>query len=368
MLLLSKKVCHITTLHPRFDVRIFHKECISLSKLLNVTLLVADGKGDQESAGVNILDCGKRYDNKFLRFFFTSYKLYSHAKKLDCGIYHFHDSDFILFAWLLILKGKKVIYDSHEDLPRQILGKEYISSLFRPLISRVAELTENLFSKKFSAIITPTPAISNRFSRLNRKVQIVSNFPPKYEFNQINYSLKPNRICYLGGISGVRGIHELLDAMSIIHHDFTLEIAGMPETPDILKKINDHSKVNFMGFVEREKIKEILRSSRIGIVTLYPSPNHIESYPVKMFEYMAAGIPVVASDFPLWKDIITKHECGICVDPRDPQKIAEAISYLLENPSEACRMGINGRNIINQKYNWESESEKLINLYSELLV
>jgi glycosyltransferase involved in cell wall biosynthesis len=156
--------------------------------------------------------------------------------------------------------------------------------------------------------------------------------------------------------------------MNLIRHDLMLDMAGIPETHDILKKISFHPKVNFLGVVGREKIKEILGSSLIGIVTLHPTPNHVESYPVKMFEYMAAGIPIVASDFTLWKDIITTVDCGICVDPRNPQKIAEAVTWLYENPTDAKKMGENGKKAIITKYNWETESEKLFDLYSELSI
>ncbi len=96
-------------------------------------------------------------------------------------------------------------------------------------------------------------------------------------------------------------------------------------------------------------------------------PNHVDAQPNKMFEYMSAGIPVIASDFPLWREIIEGCGCGICVDPLDPKKIAEAIDYLVDNPEIARRMGENGRKAVYDRYNWDVEEKKLLALYDSLL-
>ncbi len=367
---MNRSICHITTLHPRYDVRIFYKECISLSKSYDVTLLVADGLGDEKVDRITLIDTGSRHKNRLLRFFLTSRRLYSRAQKLNCSLFHFHDSDFLLFAWLLRIKGKTVIYDAHEDLPRQILGKEYISLFFRPFISKISEIIENLFSRHFSSIICATPAITKRFENLNNNVITVSNFPSIHEFESSpDWSERKNAVCYIGGISKVRGINELIQAFNLIPEYVTLEIAGQTEDIDAMKKVTpetDNGRINYMGVVNRKKLVEILYSSKIGMVALHPVPNHVTSYPVKMFEYMAAGLPVIASDFPLWKAIIEENNCGMCVDPYNPVMIAEAVMQLINNPVEAETLGQNGRKMVKIKYNWEMENEKLINLYSRL--
>jgi len=106
---------------------------------------------------------------------------------------------------------------------------------------------------------------------------------------------------------------------------------------------------------------------RVGLVLFYPEPNQINSQPNKLFEYMSAEIPIVASNFPLWKEIVEGNQCGICVDPLNPEEIARAIEYLITHPDEAQRMGENGRKAVIEKYNWESESKKLIELYRKIL-
>lgn len=152
--------------------------------------------------------------------------------------------------------------------------------------------------------------------------------------------------------------------------DVELKLAGKfgnNKTYDTAKSIESWKKVDFLGFVDRNQIKEILSSSKVGLVVLHPKINFIDSLPIKMFEYMAAGIPVIASNFPLWEDIINKNKCGICVDPLNVKEITEAIQWIFDNPEEAKKMGENGRKAVEDKYNWEEESKKLIALYNNIL-
>ncbi|MCY1522537.1 Glycosyl transferases group 1 [compost metagenome] len=104
-----------------------------------------------------------------------------------------------------------------------------------------------------------------------------------------------------------------------------------------------------------------------GVVTFLSAPNHIDAQPNKMFEYMSAGIPVVGSNFPLWKSIIEGNRCGVCVDPANPTEIAEAIDYLFTHQAEAREMGARGRAAVLDKYNWDGEGVKLLSLYREVL-
>lgn len=135
----------------------------------------------------------------------------------------------------------------------------------------------------------------------------------------------------------------------------------------VLEITKTNQNIKYLGFLERKDIKEIFSISMAGLVILLPVENYFYSQPVKLFEYMLAGLPVVASNFPLWKEIIEKNNCGICVDPLNIEEIAKAIQFLINNPYEAKKMGENGRKLVIEKYNWQSESQKLIELYKQLL-
>ena len=135
---------------------------------------------------------------------------------------------------------------------------------------------------------------------------------------------------------------------------------------EIFTKIACCDKINELGFVDRNTTAEIMARSKAGIVTFLPVPNHVDAQPNKMFEYMSAGIPVIGSNFPLWKEIIEGNHCGICVNPKNAKEIADAINYIMEHDREAAQMGENGKQAVKNKYNWKVEEKKLVELYNDL--
>lgn len=125
--------------------------------------------------------------------------------------------------------------------------------------------------------------------------------------------------------------------------------------------------VRFTGKITRREVNELYGKSRAGIVCYQPLANHMEAQPIKMFEYMAAGLPVIASNFPLWKKIIEENGCGICVDPTSAQEVRRACEKLVNDPQSGQRMGKNGREAVMEKYNWGKEEQKLILFYGQIL-
>ena len=363
-------VCHITTIHPSRDVRIFHKECKSLAKAgYEVTLVVVNGESFEED-GVKVIGVPCHFSGRLQRFQKAAKAAYQIAVKIDAGIYHFHDPEFLPYAVKLAGKGKKVLYDVHEDLPRQMLSKHWIPKPVRKVMAFLTENWENRHSKKMTHIITATDFIRDRFLKLNTDVTPVKNFPvlPEHE-PEFNWNKKQNKISYVGSIAGVRGISELIRALSICKADITLNLAGTFSPPSYKNELAGEKgwdRVNVVGYAGRDKVKELLGRSFAGMVTLHPIINYLDALPVKMFEYMAAGIPVIASDFPLWRQIVDDAECGICVDPLKPEAIAEAIDFLNLNPEKAETMGKRGQHAVYRKYNWQKEEKKLLEVYSTL--
>lgn len=364
------QACHLTSVHNRFDTRIFVKEIPSLaSEGLDVCAIVADGKGYEEREHFNIYDVGKP-KNRFHRIFFTTKKVYKKALEVDATIYHLHDPELLLIAKKLKRRGKKIIYDAHEDVPRQIVNKHWINKGVRKVISNPIEFYENRISKKLDYIITATSFIRDRFLIINKNVTDINNYPIiALSGNTIDEARRKREICYIGSISKVRGINELVQALSLLR-DISLNLAGTysPESyKNNLQTTGGWEKVTEYGFANREMAKEIMNRSVAGMVTLHPIINYIDALPVKMFEYMAAGIPVIASDFPLWKNIIEGCKCGICVDPLNPEAIAKAVEYIFQHKKEASQMGQNGKKAVLEKYNWEIEKQKLIAVYKKLI-
>ncbi|MCF6365107.1 MAG: glycosyltransferase [Bacteroidales bacterium] len=362
-----KRICHITTVHTRYDVRIFHKECKSLSKYYKVYLIVADGLGDEVKEEINIIDIGLRQSSRLKRARVDSAKALKKAKELDCDLYHFHDFELIKTGVKLKKKGKKVIYDAHEDLPRQIYGKPYLKEFLKPVISKIIEWQENKASKKFSYICTATPYIRNRFLNINKNTIDINNYPIIGELLK-NTGKKSNNFCYTGGITSVRGIINIVKAMKDIESLLILAgPSGKSSYMSEMKNLDEWKKVNYLGLVDRTELGEIMSSSLAGIVTFLPFPNHVNAQPNKIFEYMSAGIPIIASNFQLWKDIIEKNNCGICVNPENSKEISKAMQYMKDNLEKVKQMGKNGQKMIKEKYNWNIEEKKLFNVYKKVL-
>lgn len=365
------KVAHLTSAHPRYDVRIFLKECCSLASAgYNVHLVVADGKGDEVQNGVEFHDVGLQA-GRFKRMLMTPRKVLKKALAIDADLYHLHDPELLPIGYKLKKAGKKVVFDSHEDVPTQILGKPYLNKFSKFFISKIFSLYESWVCARLDAIVAATPFIQNKFSSINQRSVAVNNFPLLDELSLIDvkWSEKQDQVCYVGSIGRVRGVAEIVDAIQYVTGDTTLALAGDLKHDSLGQALMNSpgwQRTQALGFLDRAGVKLTLAQSRAGLVTLHPIPNYLDALPVKMFEYMAAGIPVITSDFPLWRNIVEQCHCGICVDPLNPKEIASAIEHIIMHPQAAEKMGRNGRRAVQEKYNWTIEKRSLLSLYAGL--
>lgn len=363
------KICHITSVHPRYDIRIFVKECQSLATKHQVNLIVADSLGNEEHSGVNIYDVGKVSGGRLTRMRVTSRLIFQKIIELSPEIVHFHDPELLGIGRKLAKLGFKVIYDVHEDVPKQVMNKHWIPRLLRPIISKYVEFQERSASSLFAGVICATEIIANRFKLYNANSCAVHNYPILAELNQsqVEWHNREDCLCYIGSISETRGIIPLVDSLAI--SGLSLELAG-PFSNDVVRaklELNpNYGKVNYRGILKRNEISQLLAKVRFGMVTLLPTPSYVESLPIKLFEYMLAGIPVIASNFKLWEPIVLGHNCGLLVDPQNPEAIADACTWLKNNPQEARQMGENGRKAVLEHYTWDCEKLKLLEFYQKL--
>jgi glycosyltransferase involved in cell wall biosynthesis len=366
-------IVHLTSVHSRCDIRIFIKICSSLSKNgYDVAMVVADGKGDESKNGVEIINIGAKSGWRLSRMTKTVRRIFKKAKDLDAEVYHMHDPELIPIGLKLKRLGKKVIFDSHEDVPKQFLGKAYLGPVsLRGVLAGALSLFERYACRHFDGIITATPFIRDKFLAINPRTLDVNNFPLIGELDAaVHWVDKRDEVCYVGGISAIRGIREIVRAFELLQTDACLNLAGSFSEASVEAEVKAYSgwmRVNEHGLLDRAGVRNVLGRSVAGLVTFHPLPNHIDAQPNKMFEYMSSGVPVIASNFPLWREIIEGNDCGLCVDPLDPKAIAGAIDQLVKNPDFARRMGENGRQAVLNKYNWSIEERKLLDFYANII-
>ncbi len=363
------KIVHLSSVHRDLDVRILLKECASLaSKIDNASVnLILAGVTEREEFGVHIHSVSKYNGSRLKRMWFTVNQVFSKAISLDADIYHLHDPELLRIALKLKRRGKIVVYDAHEDLPRQIMGKSYLP--LKSLLAAFFERYENYVVKRLDGVVTATPFIAARFKKVNENTIDINNFPLESEiaFSNNEPSVIENRVCFIGGISPIRGISQLVDSLenSLVR----LSLAGEIES-EYFSELSVKAgwrNVDALGFINRYQALALKQKCLAGIVTFLPYPNHVNAQPNKIFEYMAAGLPVIGSNFPLWKEIIEQNNCGICVDPTDSLAIAAAIHELASNKELARKMGENGSRLVKEKYNWGHEEIKLIDFYQQLM-
>lgn len=360
----------MTSAHSRQDVRIFLKECRTLAQAgFDVALVVSDGRGPETVQGVRIIDAGARAGGRVGRALRTAAKVFRVARRLQADIYHFHDPELLPWGMLLRLLGARVIYDAHEHLPDDILSKHYIARSWRRLIASGAGPCELLAARTMSAVVAATPNILERFARHAALREGVYNFPLEDELlRPTAWEHRRVQACYVGGISINRGVAQLARAAEVCRTRIVLagplwdglrleEAASLP----------GWDRIDYRGVLSRGEVAELMGRSRVGLITFLGVPNHVNALPNKLFEYMSAGIPVVASDFPAWKEIVAVTNCGLCVDPNDPSAIAAAVDRLAGDPEFAAYCGKNGAAAVGSRFNWGSQAGKLAQLYGRVL-
>jgi glycosyltransferase involved in cell wall biosynthesis len=365
----NRKVCHISTVHRLYDTRIYYKECKSLHAAGYKVHLIITHDRDEQIAGIDIKGLRKP-KNRFNRIFINTLVAFIYAYKLRADIYHFHDPELIPIGLLLKLFGSKVVYDVHEDVSKQILYKEWLGSMIlKKFTSKGVYLFEQIAVRILDGTISATPDIGKKFHR--KKSIVVRNLP----ILSIIDNAKPHIIekvktvlIYAGGLTKIRGIKEIIQAMEYVGDNAELWLFGEWENKEFKRECGEieegwrHTK--FFGFKKPEEVYSYMKRADIGIINFLPLPNHVNAMPNKPFEYMACSLPMVMSDFPKWK--IMFKDCSLFVNPVEPKEIADRLVTLLHNRKLCVQFGKKGRSLVNETYSWEKESKRLFKFYDTL--
>lgn len=366
-------IVHISTVHSPDDTRIFEKECCGLvDKGFKVSLII---KCDENHVrkGVNV----KSLPDFSGRFSRMTYGVIIAAKKALAekgDIYHLHDPELLPLGLLLKVLGKVVVYDMHENLPEQIMNKLWIPLLVRKPLSFFIKSLEK-FSLNKIAVVMAEHSYSASYNWVTNK-QVVLNLPKVDKLLKISEHLQKKQyvVGYIGGVSRVRGIITVLEA---IHK---LRLSGLPIQFECIGGVSQdvladpiyqegvqNGWIHSPGRLPPEKGWPIIARCQIGVAVLKPIGNYVSSYPTKMFEYMAMGLPVIVSNFKLYQEIIDKHKCGLCVDPDSIDEVADAIRFFVQNKKETIEMGERGKKAVFEHYKWDTELKNLISFYKVLM-
>lgn len=364
------RVCHVSSVHDRYDNRIFIKMCESLSKHnYEVFFVVNDNKENEKIDNIQILSTTQRSKSKVKRIVYDTRIVRKLAESTKADIFHFHDPELLFVAKKIKAKLKcHIIFDFHEDVPEQIKYKSSRINLFRSIISKIYSIIEKKIIKNFDSIITVSPNILRRLEKINANTYVITNYPkltPRLEKTDTN----PKYIVYAGTIGGHWNHENILLAIKDIPN-LEYHIAGRISNAYLQKlKSISNGKLKYLGYLDRENTRNLLANALVGMALLnYETQVGVEGTlgNNKFFEYMEASIPILSSDNRIWKNIIEKDNCGICVNPNNVDQIAKNLIFLMSNTDMAKSLGNNGRIAVENKYNWDIEEEKLLAIYSRI--
>ncbi len=365
---LKPKVRILTSSHKANDERIFYKQAKSITGAGYDTAVIAPHPHNEVLDGIAVKAVPK-FDGKLARLIITPLYILISSIREKADLYHFHDPELIPVGVILKLLGKKVVYDAHEYYKLKIMSKAGIPRIIRQLTASAFDIFETAASITFNAVIVVDKTTEAKFR--GRSVRL-GNFPfrPQEPVRRRN-GTGVFKCVYAGGLSADRGLFKMLHAMEYVDDRIKLVLAGPMSDADIeeMKRLKGYERVEYLGFIPWLKVLELLPECDLGLVLLQPVPAYIYAgeNTVKLFEYMMACLPTLASDFPNLKEILDHNTCGITVDPTNPAMIAEKIMYFADNPDVAGRMGENGVKAVMARYNWENEEKKLLALYSRIL-
>jgi glycosyltransferase involved in cell wall biosynthesis len=354
------------------DQRIFWKECRSLASAGYDVHLVATGDaGDELCDGVHIHTVRKR-SGRLARMTASVWDVYRRAIALKADLYHLHDPEMLSVAPLLRLRGAKVVFDMHELLPETVMSKHWIHPILRRLIRAVVNLAERLLLTGGNVVFAADVSVP-RYPYVRRGVSVrnwarISEMPPPYK------GQRRAAVTYIGAISHLRGSTVTIEALRrlwargvMVGFD-CIGPAGEPEDLDQIRSAAAEAigEIFAPGAVPAEQVHKRIKDCAVGLSVLMPTGNYADTIPTKVCEYMALELPVIVSDFPILRRMISEAGCGLTVDPASPAALAEAINQILADPQAAARMGAAGRRYALDNFTWEAEAKRLTAFYQDI--
>ena len=391
------KICFLADRHDLFDERIYWKMAVPLKERgfdVYYFLIGSERKKGKTKEGIFFEQLlVKQYSqNLYLNFILkrlgttNNYKeLFRLASGIKADIYHFHDLWINLIAKKLKLLNHKpvVFYDvrePHSDDLVSFYGKNSISKRIVRIFAHYVDKWEKNCSKEYDLVIATEENVGEKFRKIlkKNKVEVLHNFTNIYNnYKNYSFSEKEYDFIYCGGITALRGAFQVLDAAKITVNKIPkVKILLLGKfSPSKLK--NELQEVIIANKLERniylydsvsyKEVSDFYNKSKIGLITWLPVKALSIKMPIKIFEYMAFGLPIIGSNFGHIKDFIEKVNCGKVVNPEKPVDISNAMVELLTNDKIYNLYSKNGRNATLMKFKWENEFDRLVGFYTKAL-
>ncbi len=371
------KICQVCNGHSVDDSRVFHRACCELAKAGYEVHLLAQGSGAQpyEHKGVIIhpLPESKTRMQRYTR----ASRVAQLAADIKPDLFHVHEPD-LLGPVISRAGSRPVIYDVHESFLDMLNESKWLPSWAKPLARMAWDQWERRLVRRCAGIVVVTEPIAKRYASLHSNVRVVANFPDWQSLDDLPSVVRDGKTCVIAGaLTRDRGISQVFEALGILKQrdvEVPLALAGPSISEDYLRSLWDEAsrlgisrQVHYHGILSKEKSLLLQNQGSIGLATYLPLQNSMSGLPNKLMECMALGLPVVCSDFPVYRQVAGETGAAILVDPTKPEQIADAIESLINNPSVARQMGEAGKEAVRSRFNWQTESKKLLDLYHQLV-
>jgi glycosyltransferase involved in cell wall biosynthesis len=369
------KICHVISGYHRNDARVFVRQCRSLKLAgYDVSLLTNDGKPDEILEDIPIVSCRLYWPERWKVLIAAKRQFMPEALRVDADVYQLHSPELLPMAQPLKRLGKAVVYDAHEDLPRHLLEKEWLPDLLRRPFGFAAENYLRRTLRRIDDVVTPHSHVVQQLQRTIGKGTLVANFPivqPLPAVTEAEFAARSSTICYTGTVYAYSNQEATLDAIAGMP-GVRYRIAGYIDDGhhEALTQRPGAGQLDVLGRVGRAELRALYTSCIAGLAVYDYKHNlgwKLGSYGTnKIFEYMEAGLPLICTDYDLWRDIVDRYQCGVCVRPGAVDEIRAAIEYVVSDRARAFRMGQNGRRAVLEEFNWTSEERKYLAVFERL--
>ena len=360
------RVLLVSPAHPPTDPRIVLKIAPALARHYEVICLLPTVQFPH-------------YQQLFLRLLLVHPVILWHIARLRPAVLHLFMPELLPIGLLCRLFGVRVVYEVQENLrlkfDRKTCNNHPIFQWFFGLFERSA--------RQFCYHVFTEISYLDTYPDLRLPFAVVHNFPDVSQYRRVveehltATGLRENvAFVYLGVVSFDRGLGAIVQAMALLkprYPDAVLHLIGRCHFDQHnLEALPEYASLRdnliFYGHFPHAEALPIVARCRAGLALLQPVGDYPDSYPTKLFEYMALGLPVVVSDFPLYRAVVESANCGFCINPADDLAIATALTTIIDHPEEATQMGEAGKRAVSDRYNWATESEKLISLYQKIVL